>query len=333
MALGRVSSFADLPDLYADMTAIPDFVASFGDPIPLSIAEPGDEPHEHAMPDPIAAQAECGGIVASIFDLFAETRLESLSAEIAWGIVNSFHFVVGKLERREDELADRIRDMARRLEPGEVFTKDLEDTQLECQSLAEQRAAMEAMRDHAGLMYRTYTGRPWAPSRGSRASHVTTASQISALDFLRARSERRRDRYDPQGPVVVVSGPADWHDWRIIWNRLDQIRARIPNIVLVTTGQRLGVDASAAAWASQRGVVCIAFGLYGRTNGRAFKRNRDLADLAPVEAILCEGSGIQSGLYDLFNPAQGRRVPTHVFMKTDQEPAVPIRKKRTMIGA
>jgi hypothetical protein len=332
-ALRSVSNFADLPELYAELIEVPAFSASFGDPIPLSIAGPGDEPHEHAMPEPLAAQAECGGIVAAMFDLFNETRLEPLAAEIAWGFVNSFHFVSGKLERREDDLADKIRDMVRRLDPGEVFAKELEDAQLECQSLAEQRTAMEAMRDYAALMYRTYTGRPWSPARGSRASQVTTASQISALDFLRARSERRRDRYDPQGPVVVVSGPADWHDWRIVWNRLDQIRARIPNMVLVTTGQRAGVDAAAAAWAAQRGVVCIAFGLYGRGSGKAFKRNRDIADLAPVEAILCEGSGIQSALYDLFNPAQGRRVPTHVFLRTDQEAATPIRRRRSMIAA
>src|SRR3546814_3585114 len=73
--------------------------------------------------------------------------------------------------------------MARRLEPGELFNKELEDTQLECQSVAEQRAAMEAMRDYAAAMYRAYAGRPWSPAKGSRASHVTTASQISALDF------------------------------------------------------------------------------------------------------------------------------------------------------
>src|SRR3546814_19455461 len=65
-------------------------------------------------------------------------------------------------------------------------------------------------------------------------------------------------------------------------------------MVLVTTGQRAGVDAAAAAWAAQRGVICIAFGLYGRGNGKAFKRNRNIAELMPVEALLCEGSGIQS---------------------------------------
>lgn len=327
------SSFSDLPEVYAALTVTPDFQASFGDPIPLTIMTLGEDPAEHLMPDPVAAQAECGGIVASLFDLFTDTRLEPHAPEIAWGIVNSFHFVASKLERQEDQLADTLRDMARRLEPGEVFAKELEDTQLECQSVAEQRAAMEAMRDYAAAMYRVCAGRPWSPSKGSRASHVTSASQISALDFLRARAERRRDRYDPQGPVVVVSGPADWHDWRIVWTRLDQIRTRIPAMVLVTTGQRLGVDAAAAAWAAERGVVCIAFGLYGRGKGKGFKRNRDIADLMPVEAILCEGSGIQSSLYDLFNPPQGHRVPTHVFMRTDQEPDVPIKRRRRVIAA
>jgi len=211
-ALRSVSSFADLPELYAEAIATPDFVASFGDPLPLTIIEPDEEPAEHFMPDPLAAQAECGGIIAAIFDLLGDTRLDPLAPELAWGFVNSFHFVANKLEGREDRLADTIRDMARRLEPGEVFNKELEDTQLECQSVAEQRAAMEAMRDYAAAMYRAYAGRPWSPAKGSRASHVTTASQISALDFLRARSERKRDRYDPQGPVVVVSGPSDWHD-------------------------------------------------------------------------------------------------------------------------
>src|SRR5262245_28459689 len=119
----RVSSFADLKTLYAEMTAIPEFQAAFGEPLTLSIVEPGEEPGEHDMPEPLAAQAECGGIIAAIFDLFIGTRLEPLAQEIAWGFVNSFHFVAGKLERREDGLADEIGDMARRLDMSEVFNR------------------------------------------------------------------------------------------------------------------------------------------------------------------------------------------------------------------
>lgn len=327
-----VSSLAGLPELYTELIATPDFVASFGDPLPLSIIEPGDEPGEHDMPEPLAAQAECGGVIASVFDLLTDTRLEPLAAEIAWGFVNSFHFVANRLAGREERLADQLRDMARRLEPGEVFNAELEQLQLECQSVAEQGRALEAMRDYAAAMYRTYNGRPWSPARGSRASHVTTASQISALDFLRARAERRRDRYDPQGPIVVVSGPAKWHDDRIIWGRLDQIKARIPHMILLTTGQRKGVDAAAAAWAVQRGVTCINWGLYGSGDGKAFKRNRDIAALMPVEAIICEGSGIQSGLYDILNPEHGHRVPTHLFYQQDQKPDMPVTRRRRYLA-
>lgn len=329
-AARSISSFSDLPELYAEMTATDDFAASFGDPIPLSIIEHGGEAGEYDMPDPIAAQAECGGIIASIFDLLTDTRLDALAPELAWGMVNSFHFTASKLQREEDRLADLIGDMARRMEPGEVFNKELEDRQLECHSLAEQRAAMEAMRDYAAAMYRACSGRAWSPSKGSKASHVTTASQISALDFLRARAEKRRDRYEPQGPVVVVSGPDKWHDWQILWDRLDSIKARIPHMVLVTTGQRAGVDAAAAAWAAHHEVPCVAFGLYGRGKGRGFKRNRDILTLQPVEAILCEGSGIQSNLYELFNPQEGRRVPTHIFLRTDQAAPTPSPRARRL---
>src|SRR3546814_10718808 len=108
------------------------------------------------MPDPLAAQAECGGIIAAIFDLLGDTRLDSLASELAWGFVNSFHFVANKLEGREDRLADTIRDMARRLEPGEVFNKELEDTQLECQSVAEQRRSEEHTSELQSLMRISY---------------------------------------------------------------------------------------------------------------------------------------------------------------------------------
>jgi hypothetical protein len=188
----RRGNFSDLPELYAELTATDAFEASFGDPLPLSIIEHGDEPGEYFMPEPLAAQAECGGIIATIFDLLTDTRLDPLAPEIAWGFVNSFHFVATKLQREEDRLADHIRDMARRIEPGEVFNKELEDKQLECQSLAEQRAAMEAMRDYAAAMYRACSGRAWSPSKGSKASdHDRKPDQRARLP---ARARRKTPR-------------------------------------------------------------------------------------------------------------------------------------------
>lgn len=313
-----VSTFADLPELYAEAIATNPLEASFGDPLPLSIIEPGDEPGEYEMPEPFAAQKVCGELMTSLHGLLHDTRLDPLAPQIAWGIVNSFHFVAGTLERQEDRLADKIRDMTRRMEPGEVFNKDLEDTQLLCQSLTEQRAAIEAMRDYAAALYRACWRKAWAPTKGSKASSVTTASYLNALDFLQERALAKREKHQPQGPVVILSGPAMWEEWEPLWAKLDEIKARVPHMTLVTTGQRKGVDAIAAAWAARQGVPVVAFGLYGGGKKPAFTRNKKLAELGAVEAVLCEGSGIQANLYQTLRK-QG--VPIHAFRKPKDAPA------------
>lgn len=312
-----VDRFADLPTLYAQMTATPEFRAAFGEPLTVSIVEPGDEPGEHQMPEPFAAQAECGGVIATIFDLFAGTRLEPLAADIAWGIVNSFHFVAGKLERQEDAIAKEVGKLARNPDVSEVYTEELEEKQLLCQSVAEQREAIECMRDYAAEMYRAQSGWPWSPARGTRASSASSASQIAALDFLRARQLATREKHMPEGPIVVVTGPSQWHDWKLIWDRLDAIKVRVPHMTLVTTGQRRGVDQIAAAWAArpENRIPVVVYGLYGSGRKTAFTRNRKILELAPVEAVLCEGSGIQANLYQLLRQAG---IPIHAFRKADQ---------------
>lgn len=320
-----VSHLADLPTLYAEIIATPEFQTSFGDPMPLSIIEPGDQPGEHDMPEPFAVQAECGAVIATIFDLFTGTRLEPLAAEIAWGFVNSFHFVAGKLERREDSLAYEVGDLARRADMSEVYNNELEEKQLLCQSTAEQREAIECMRDYAAEMYRAQSGWPWSPARGSRASRASSASQIAAQDFLRARELAAREKYSPKGPIVVFSGPALWHDWETLWAKLDEIHVRVPHMALVTTGQRKGADAIAAAWAARKSVPLVAFGLYGSGRKQAFTRNRKLAELKPVEAVLCEGSGLQANLYQTLKQAD---VPIHAFRKGDQIADTAVRRIR-----
>ncbi|WIA54857.1 DUF2493 domain-containing protein [Sphingobium sp. WTD-1] len=313
-----ISRFADLPALFAEMTATPEFQRAFGDPIPLSIISPGDEPGEHDMPEPLHAQADCAGIIATIFDLLTDTRLDALAPEIAWGMVNSFHFVAGKLERQEDLLADELRDMMRRSDLSEVFNTELEEKQLLCQSLSEQREAVECMRDYAADTFRVLSGRPWSPARGSRVSKVATATQVAIQDFLRARELADRERYRPRGPIVVASGHAEWHDWQILWDRLDAILARIPHMTLVTTAQRKGFDAIVASWAGSREVQLVTYSLMGAGRGAPFARNRKLVELKPVEAVLGEGSGIQANLYQALRKVG---VPIHAFRKADQAPA------------
>lgn len=311
-----IDRFADLKQLYAEAVATPEFQAAFGDPMPLSIVALSDEPGAVDMPAPFAAQAECAGIIAAIFDLFTDTRLEPLAPEIAWGFVNSFHFTAGKIERREDAVAQELGELARAPDLSEVYAASLEEKQLLCRSLAEQRDAIECMRDYAAEMYRILSGWPWSPARGTRASSASMASQIAAQDFLRERALAARERHLPQGPIIVFSGPAAWSDWEPLWERLDQIKARVPHMTLVTTGQRKGADAIAAAWAArpENSVPLVAYGLYGSGRKVAFNRNRKLAELKPVEALLCEGSGLQANLYQLLRKAG---VPIHAFKRPE----------------
>jgi hypothetical protein len=329
-AEGSEITRGDVRGHYAETMEADPFEASFGDPEPLSLGAFEEKPGEEDLPHPLAMQGECSGIIMTVSDLLTGTRLEPQAREIAWGIVNSFHFVAGTLEREEEFFASKIREMASITRPDETSTKELEDTQRRCQELTERRETVEDMCGYAAAAYRSCFGPAWRPSRGSRVSRITGASQIAGADFLRARAEKWRDRHNPQGPIVVVSGPAIWHDWEIIFRRLDEIHARIPHMVLFTTGQDKGVDKIAADWAESRGVPCVGFDLrgkrYGTGKNKGFRRNKHINSFKPVEAILCEGSGIQDDLYDLFNPPSGRRVPTHVFYVRDQAPMPPVKR-------
>src|SRR3546814_13040862 len=75
---------------YTTLFRSPAVEAAVGDPIPLSIIEHGDQPGEHDMPEPFAAQKVCGELITSLFLLMDDTRLNPLAPDIAWGIVNSF---------------------------------------------------------------------------------------------------------------------------------------------------------------------------------------------------------------------------------------------------
>ena len=185
-----------------------------------------------------------------------------------------------------------------------------------CQTLQGVREAMETMRDHASEVYRVETGKPFSSARGSTVSKGFTASQISARDYLAARSRERREQFAPEGPLVAVSGGQEWHDHEILWDRLDGIKARVPEMVLITTAQRKGVDAVATAWAASRSVKTVQF-VPDRSLGNraAFVRNDKMVNLKPVEAIVCEGSGIQANLAQKLRQAG---VPLHIMRLTDQ---------------
>jgi hypothetical protein len=313
-----IRSFAEIAELIALETHAPtdSFVAAFDSDLSSSRLGFAEEELTSDMPDATEVELATEMLVRTTFDVLRDTRLEKLSARIAWGIVHSFHKVTDQLGEEADRAALKVRDLARDADGSEVLTAELEEAQLFCQSLDEAREAVAAMRDHAAATYLSETGQPWSSPRGSLVSSKRTASVIGAADFLAARRQRRAEQLAPQGPVVIFSGGQQWEDYRLITDTLNKVRARIPRMILATTAQDKGCDAIAAAWAARTGTKLIAFTLDRRLGKRAgFARNEQLLGLRPVEAVVCEGSGLQSHLARL---VRANGVPAHFFRLADQ---------------
>lgn len=311
--------FADIAGFLAEETrqASDRFAAAFAQTADAVRLGSSDEAITADMPDPLAMQLGVELMVTTLFDLLRDTRLEALSERLAWGLVHSFHRLADQLDGEADRAARQVGQLIRESDGGEIATANLEEAQALCHGLDEAREAIACMRDHGADLFRVETGRPWSAPRGTLVSSKRTASVIAATDFLAARRNRRNEALAPQGPVVIFSGGQQWEDHAQIWERLDQIKARVPSMLLATTAQAKGCDAIAAAWAASRKVKLIAFTLNHRLGQRAgFARNEALLRLKPVEAIVCEGSGIQSNLARMVREAG---VPAHFFTLAGQQ--------------
>lgn len=316
--MARFNNFNDFASHYAELTSAEAFGGAFTAEIATAQLSIVDEPTSADLPDADQARNLVEQLTGDLFTLFADTRLAPIAPRIAWGMVNSFHKVAQQLEREEDSAARELGELVRVNDPSEIHAVEVEDKQRHCQSLHEAIAAIECMRDHAAEVYRVETGRPWSATSGSRTSRVLTASQIEGRDYLAARAQARRAAHAPQGPVVIVTGGKDWQNWQAIWERLDVIKERVPSMVLATTAQQQGADKFAAAWAGARGVATLAFRLDRKFgNAAPFKRNQQLVALEPVEAIICEGSGIQANLAQRCREAG---VPVTIYRHRDFAP-------------
>jgi hypothetical protein len=307
----RFSNFTDLATFYAAEIAAPDYGSAFLEQTELSKLHFAEAPVSADMPDPDQACAAMEMIMATVFDLFRDTRMEDFSADIAWGIANSFHVVAKRLDDREDGIAHKLRELLRAYDPSEIYATELEDLTTQSRSLSECRDAMECMRDHAAKIYHVETGRPFSPVRGSRVSSKTSASMIEARDYMAGRAQQRRELYAPTGPVVAFSGGQDWLETEVIFEYLGAIKARIPSMVLATTAQNKGADVMAASWAAKNDVTVVLCKLDRSLGNRAaFVRNDRMVGFKPVEAIVCKGTGIQANLADKLRQAG---VPLHIL--------------------
>lgn len=263
--------------------------------------------HDGHGPDPrlVPEDNVIAGAVSDIFDALiatmADTALDGELDDLLWSTVNMFHRATDRLERKLDDNEQAQKRGQREQDGSEIKAVELERLIETGQSLIERRDSLEVFRDSAAEHYLRTTGSPWSPRTGSQVNHrALTSAMIDSRDFIAERKRANREVLLPAGPKVAVSGGADFNDHKLIWNKLDQVHAKHPDMVLMHGKSPKGAEKIAARWADHRNVTQIGFAPDWTKHGRAapFKRNDQMLDALPIGVMVFPGTGIQENLAD-----------------------------------
>jgi hypothetical protein len=168
-------------------------------------------------------------------------------------------------------------------------------------TLIERRNSMELFRDLAADQFERHTGSSWRPRSGSMVNHRTlTSAMIDSRDFLAAKRRAETEVLLPAGPKIAFTGGLDFNDHDAIWDTLDKVLAKHPDMVLLHGGTPKGAERIAACWADNRKVPQVVFKPDWNRHARAapFKRNDRMLGVLPIGVIVFPGSGISANLAD-----------------------------------
>jgi SLOG family YspA-like protein len=260
-----------------------------------------DEPDPRPLPEPDAV----GGAVADIFDALIatlrDTRLEPDLDDLMWSTVNLFHRAVDRVQRQLDENEDAQKRSQKEQDGSEIRSVELERLLAKGLTLIDRRDSLELFRDQAADQFERHTGSAWRPRAGSMVNHRTlTAAMIDSRDFLAAKRRAETEVLLPAGPKIAFTGGLDFNDHHAVWDRLDKVHAKHPDMVLLHGGSPKGAERIAACWANTRKVPQIAFKPDWTRHAKAapFKRNDQMLSVLPIGVIVFPGSGISANLAD-----------------------------------
>jgi hypothetical protein len=211
-----------------------------------------------------------------------------------------FHRATARIERELDSNEQAQRRSQHEQDGSEIRSVELELLVAQGLTLIERRNVMEYFRDQAAEHFAKHTGSHWQPRTGSKVSHRTlTAAMIDSRDFLAAKRRAETEIMLPPGPKIAFTGGLDFNDHRLIWDKLDQVRAKHPNMVLLHGGSPKGAERIASRWADHRKVSQIAFKPdWAKGKSAPFKRNDAMLEALPIGVLVTPGSGIQANLAD-----------------------------------
>ena len=270
---------------------------------------------EDLRPIPAAQDLEnaIGDVLDILEELTVDTKLEDDYVAIVSGLTTSVHYVLGRLERKQDDTSSEIRRLTREFDGSEVADHQLQQQTNLMKQNDERAEGLEALRDTLSEFLLRRHSHPWQPPRGSFVSERNGkhAAVVEARDFLKAREERKHAALIPEGSKVGFAGGKDYQDHTTIWKVLDNARQRHPDMVLVHGGAP-GAEFIAGKWAKTRGVAQIVCKPDWKAHNKAapFRRNDEMLALELIGLVATSGSGITDNLVD---KARAKRVPVKLI--------------------
>jgi hypothetical protein len=260
-----------------------------------------DEPDPRPLPEAQAVATAVADIFDALVASLGDTRLEPDLASLLWSTVNLFHRAIGRIERELDDNEQAQRRSQKEQDGSEIRSVELERLTAEGQTLIERRNSMEFFRDQAAEQFGRHTGSSWRPRSGSKVNHRTlTSAMVDSRDFLAAKRRAENEVLLPAGPKIAFTGGLDFNNHRLIWDKLDKVHGKHPDMVLLHGGSPKGAELIAAKWADSRKVPQIAFKPDWTKHAKAapFKRNDQMLDVLPIGVMVFPGTGIQENLAD-----------------------------------
>jgi len=254
---------------------------------------------------PLPEESIVKGALADIFDALVvtlqDTRLEPDLDDLLWSSVNLFHRAGERVTRELDANEDAQKRAQAEQDGSEIRSVELERLTAQGITLLERRNSMEFFRDEAADLFESHTGSSWRPRSGSKVSHrALTSAVIDSRDFLAAQRRADNALLMPAGTKIAFAGGADCNDHARIWEVLDKVHAKHPDMVLLHGGTAKGAERIAACWAEKRKVAQVLFKPDWTKHGKSapFKRNDRLLETLPLGVVVFPGSGITANLAD-----------------------------------
>lgn len=204
---------------------------------------------------------------SALLDPLQYSALESEIEPLAHGVASLLFRRKKALAKQLDSHKTAISGLIRSADGSEVLETQLEKEQEAAARCRQKLNALDIMSEAAAQCYEQHTARVFIPSSGTRLPQkfAETGAILEAKEWLDAEAQKERDKFpNIEGRALIVQGPQTWLDASKVWDTLDKIAERFrnqyaENLIIYTRGQKVGVDAIAAKWASQRGFAHVVF--------------------------------------------------------------------------